>query len=119
MTKNINVLCYSRSYLSNFYPVLEQNDKKRNYYHIVQTNAEEKRVIKHGGKIMLNIQALIERKLKHVQPDELWDEPSDFRSLTDCSWSPVLSDRYLITFPKSLRERIAKIVFGFGSFYCC
>ncbi len=108
---DIKILCYSRSYLSKLYPILDVNDKGRTYYHIVQTNAEEKRVSELGGTVILNIQKLVEKNINNKSFEGLWDEPSDFREITSFNWSPVLSDRYLINLRPDTREQVAAIVY--------
>ncbi|WP_233260840.1 hypothetical protein [Pedobacter sp. HMWF019] len=57
----------------------------------------------------MNISRLIK---ENIHSDNLkWEEPDDFRSLTDFNWSPVLSDRYLIEFSVKEREKIAAALF--------
>jgi hypothetical protein len=106
------ILCWSRAYLSQLFPVIDSKDEGREYYHIVQTNAEEKRVKRLGGRVILNIEQLVKDALINKKNDSLWCEPENFRNITGFSWSPIYSDRYLLNFDEDERLLIAGSIFN-------
>jgi len=104
-----NVLCLSRSYLANLLPTLGQRHAGARYLHIVQTDAEARKVAALGGEVILNIEAVVREGLKASSPP-VWHEPVDMREVTGFNWSAVQSDRYLPHFPNDTRLRIAGIL---------
>lgn len=105
-----NVLCLSRSYLSNLLPRLGALDNDADYFHVVQTDKEAERVEAAGGKVVLNLEAVVRTAFRKGNRTT-WREPEDFRTVTGFGWSPIYSDRNLPDFPARKRERIAGIVF--------
>ena len=105
-TSKIKILCLSRSYLATFIPTLGQSDREFEFFHIVQTNKEEKIVKALGGRVILNIQKTVKNALAKKE-SFLWKEPEDMRAATGFNWSPIFSDRYLINFSSDLQPRIA------------
>lgn len=106
-----NVLCLSRAYLSNLLPRLAQFDSEADYFHIVQTDAEARRVEAAGGKVVLNLEAVVRQEYYRTEPSA-WREPADFRAVTGFGWSALYSDRHLPDLPATKRERVATIVFN-------
>lgn len=106
-----NVLCLSRSYLSNLLPRLGQLDIEASYFHIVQTDVEARRVEAAGGKVVLNLEAIVRQEYHRTEPAS-WREPEDFRAVTGFGWSALYSDRNLTDFPAAKRDRIATIVYN-------
>lgn len=104
-----NVLCLSRSYLARLLPTLGQHHAEANYYHIVQTDKEAALVTSLGGRVVLNIQSVIKQGLSESDCPQ-WEEPADFRDITNFMWSPVYSDRYLPHFSKEQRLKIAGVL---------
>jgi hypothetical protein len=76
------------------------------YHHIVQTDKEEALVRRLGGKVVLNIQAVVRNALKTAD-GPCWSEPEDMREVTSFSWSAIEADRYLTNYHSTLRARIA------------
>lgn len=76
--------------------------------HIVQSDAEQKKIEKAGQRVILNLATLGREALA---ADEItapqWDEPQDMRDLTDFPWSPIYADRYLPTYSEPTRSRLA------------
>lgn len=105
-----NILCWSRAYLAKLLPTLGGLDSERNYYHVVQTNAEERYVKSLGGQVVLNIERAVKNGLKDKSRKSYWKEPSDFRQVTEFEWSPIYSDRYLPHFSENTRLAIAGII---------
>lgn len=105
-----NVLCLSRSYLSNLLPRLGKLDPEAQYFHIVQSDAEERAVKASGGTVVLNLEAVVRRHFSASQSAE-WHEPEDFREVTGFGWSAVYSDRNLPDLPAKKRAKTARIVF--------
>lgn len=104
------ILSYSRSYLAHLLPVLGKNDDTSTYIYVVQNLSEKAVVERLGGRVVLVIDEVVKQTLKKAgaQP---WNEPEDFRKLTNFDWSPVLSDRYLINIVEKDRAIIAKAIF--------
>lgn len=101
------LLCLSRSYLAHLLPTLGQRHADDvDYHHIVQTDKEEARVRSLGGKVLLNMQAVVRDALKNPN-GPLWNEPADMRTVTGFSWSAIQSDRYLPNYSPEMRARIA------------
>lgn len=100
------ILCLSRSYLSKLLPTLGKQDTEFEYLHIVQTDKEAETVQALGGKVVLNIQAVVREALSRSE-SEAWQEPEDIREVTGFDWSAIYSDRYLVHFSKDYRLRIA------------
>jgi hypothetical protein len=105
------ILCWSRSYLSKLYPTIAKNDPDREYFHIVQNTAEEKRVVELGGHVVLNIEKVVKAAIRNKSVDCDWCEPQDFRELTGFEWSPMYTDRYLLNLPASIRLKVAGAVY--------
>ena len=105
------LLCWSRSYLSKLYPTIAKNDPDRDYFHIVQNTAEEKRVLELGGSVVLNIEKVVKAAITNNSAACDWCEPEDFRALTGFEWSPLYTDRYLLNLPASLRLQVAGAIF--------
>lgn len=105
-----NVLCLSRSYLSNLLPRLGKLDPEAQYFHIVQSDAEERAVKAAGGTVVLNLEAVVRQHFSTIQSAE-WREPNDFREVTGFGWSALYSDRNLPDLPAKKREKTARIVF--------
>ncbi len=105
-----NVLCLSRSYLSNLLPRLGKLDADAQYFHIVQSDAEERAVKAAGGTVVLNLEAVVRQHFSSTQPAQ-WREPEDFRDVTGFGWSALYSDRNLPDLPARKREKTARIVF--------
>lgn len=105
-----NVLCLSRSYLSNLLPRLGKLDADAQYFHIVQTDAEERAVKAAGATVVLNLQAIVRQNF-HNAPRSGWNEPGDFRETTGFGWSALYSDRNLPDLPAASREKVAQIIF--------
>lgn len=107
MTMKKQLLCLSRSYLAHLLPTLGQRHADEvDYHHIVQTDKEEARVRSLGGKVVLNMQAVVREALKDPNGPR-WDEPADMRAVTGFGWSAIQSDRYLPNYSPELRARIA------------
>jgi len=101
------LLCLSRSYLAHLLPTLGQRQADEvDYHHIVQTDNEEVLVRSLGGKVVLNMQAVVREALKDTDGPR-WSEPDDMREVTGFSWSAIQSDRYLPSFAPKARARIA------------
>ena len=101
------LLCLSRSYLAHLLPTLGQRQADEiDYYHIVQTDKEEALVHSLGGRVVLNIQAVVREALKDANGPR-WNEPEDMREVTGFSWSAIQSDRYLPSFSSEVRMRVA------------
>jgi Capsule polysaccharide biosynthesis protein len=109
MTKNI--LCFSRSYLAYLMPEFHQRDSVNNYLFIVQTKKEERIVASKGGNVVLCIETYVQQALQS-RADIVWEEPNDFREVTNFYFSPIYSDRYLVVFPEKLRNRIAGCLYS-------
>jgi len=105
------ILCLSRSYLSKLFPTIAQNDNGREYFHIVQNTAEEKRVKSLGGEVVLNIETYVSSVFTSNDLDIKWEEPDDFRTITGFNWSPLYTDRYLSNFPEATRLKVAGAVY--------
>lgn len=101
------LLCLSRSYLAHLLPTLGRRQAGEvDYHHIVQTDKEEALVRSLGGKVVLNMQAVVRKALKDSDSPH-WSEPEDMREVTGFSWSAIQSDRYLPSFSAKTRARIA------------
>lgn len=101
------LLCLSRSYLAHLLPTLGQRQADElDYHHIVQTDKEEAQVRSLGGRVVMNMQAVVREALKDTDGPH-WSEPEDMRVVTDFGWSAIQSDRYLPHFPSKVRVRIA------------
>lgn len=103
------ILCLSRSYLAKLLPTLGLHDSKHEYLHIVQTDGEAKVVEALGGRVVLNMQAVVREAFSSSAP-VVWQEPNDMREVTGFSWSAVYSDRYLVHFKENERRRIAGVL---------
>lgn len=105
-----SVLCLSRSYLSNLLPRIGKLDADAQYFHIVQTDAEERAIKAAGGTVVLNLQAIVRQNFEKVPPNG-WSEPKDFRATTGFGWSALYSDRNLPDLPATSREKVARIIY--------
>lgn len=103
------ILCLSRAYLSRLFPAMEARHANADYFHIVQTDAEEADIRAQGGKVVLNLERVVREGLARPDP-ATWREPADFRAVTEFEWSPIYSDRSLVNFPPERRDRIAGIL---------
>lgn len=104
-----NVLCLSRSYLSNLLPRLGKLDAGAQYFHIVQTDAEERAIKAAGGNVVLNLEAVVRQNFDKTAPNG-WREPEDFRETTGFGWSALYSDRNLPDLPAVSRAKVARII---------
>ena len=100
------ILSLSRSYLSHLMPALAERHEGAEYLHIVQTDVEERRVVRAGGRVVLNLERVV-RKALRSHSGKAWTEPADFRSVTGFAWCPIMADRNLPSFPQELRGHIA------------
>ena len=108
-----SILCFSRSYLANLLSELGKNDQDFEYYHIVQSREELRLIESKGGKVILCLENEVKKGMKTFKNSNIkFNEPEDFRSLTEFNWSPIMSDRYLSHYNKIDREYIAKIIFS-------
>ncbi len=98
-------------------PEFEKRDDTHNYLYIVQNSKEEQVVKERGGNVVFNIETYIKAHLKSDNAEE-WEEPSDFKELTNFGFSPIYSDRYLINFSFKRRHQIAGGLFkGFSDLF--
>lgn len=106
MTKTI--LCFSRSYLSAFLPhLMDQGDRLSPIY-MVQSDSEQKEIEARGGRVVVNLQAIVRAAFSKAATDRpKWSEPDDMRRLTDYNWSPLYSDRHLPEYDEPTRLTIA------------
>lgn len=103
----MKILCYSRSYLTELFPKLSSLDNSRDYYFIVQ-NVHEKNIIEsYGGKVVFNIQQHVNHSLRNKNNVFKWEEPEDFKKVTNFNFSSLYSDRYLIYYNHKTRLNIA------------
>ncbi len=102
------ILCFSRSYLSDFLPKLMEGIPDVQALHIVQSDEEQRKIQKMGHRVVLNLESM-GRDALAADPDAapLWTEPADMRKLTAFDWSPLYADRYLSNFSESVMLRVA------------
>lgn len=76
--------------------------------HIVQSDAEQKKIEKTGQQVVLNLASLGREALSvNESAAPHWNEPNDMRRLTGFPWSPIYADRYLPTYSEPTRSRLA------------
>ncbi|OZI28146.1 hypothetical protein CEG14_24855 [Bordetella genomosp. 1] len=103
------ILCLSRAYLSRLFPAMAARHAGADYFHIVQTDAEEADIRAQGGNVVLNLERVVREGMARDEATT-WREPADFRAVTEFDWSPIYSDRSLVNFAPALRDRIAGIL---------
>lgn len=105
------VLCFSRSYLAHLLPELAKAGSTVEYLHVVQTEKERRIVEQKGGRVVAVLQSIFRQDLASATPP-LWDEPADFRTVTDFPWDPVQADRYIPLFKPGMQSKIAGSIFN-------
>ena len=104
------VLCFSRSYLAHLLPELARAGSTVEFLHVVQTEREREIVEQKGGRVVAVLQTVFRRDLASATPP-LWEEPPDFRTVTDFPWDPLQADRYIPLFQPGMQSKIAGSIF--------
>jgi hypothetical protein len=106
------ILCFSRSYLANLLSELGKKDNDHEYLHIVQTKEELRLIEAKGEKVILCLEKVVKDGMKKVNKNIKFNEPDDFRKVTNFFWSPIMTDRYISYYDKEKREQIATLLFN-------
>lgn len=105
------VLCFSRSYLAHLLPELAKVGSTIQFLHVVQNERERAIVEQKGGRVVAVLASIFRQDLASANPP-VWDEPQDFRSVTDFPWDPIQADRYIPRFKPALQKNIAGSIFN-------
>ncbi len=104
------VLCFSRSYLAHLLPELAKAGSTVEFLHVVQTEKERAIVEQKGGRVIAVLASILRQDLASANPPR-WEEPQDFRTVTDFPWDPIQADRYIPLFKPAIQSIIAGSIF--------